>query len=77
MTLKRKATPVVGLTAAALLLTACAASERDTDTDAGADTIVGQRREELVQVLVRFLCTCECGWQRCFREMRGENVGAR
>ena len=38
MTLKRKATPVVGLTAAALLLTACAASERDTDTDAGADT---------------------------------------
>ena len=38
MTLKRKATPVVGLTAAALLLTACAASDRDTDTDTGTDT---------------------------------------
>jgi peptide/nickel transport system substrate-binding protein len=43
LTLKRMATPWVGLTAAALVLTACATSERDsgTDTDtgtAGTDT---------------------------------------
>ena len=37
MTLKRKAAPIVGLTAAALVLTACATSERDTDTTDGTD----------------------------------------
>ena len=38
MTLKRKATPLVGLTAAALVLTACAASERDTGSDTDTTT---------------------------------------
>jgi peptide/nickel transport system substrate-binding protein len=37
LTLKRKATPWVGLTAAALVLTACATSERETGTDTGTN----------------------------------------
>lgn len=38
LTLKRKVTPIVGLTAAALVLTACAGSDRDTgSTDGGTD----------------------------------------
>jgi peptide/nickel transport system substrate-binding protein len=37
LTLKRKAAPWVGLTAAALVLTACATSERETGTDTGTN----------------------------------------
>lgn len=37
MTHKRKAAPIVGLTAAALVLTACATSERDEPADTGTD----------------------------------------
>ena len=38
MTFKRKAGPIVGLTAAALVLTACATSERDSGTATDTDT---------------------------------------
>lgn len=41
----------------------------------GTNTVVGKRRQKLVQVLVRFCATCERRWKMRFRQVTRQDVG--